>query len=262
MVNRIRANNISIAYNQEGPSDKDVVILSNSLMSSMDMWKPQMAALHESFQTLRYDTRGHGQTETTPGPYAISLLATDVIRMMDALNLDRAHFVGLSMGGMIGQYLGANHADRLMSLALCDTASEMPTLEMWNDRIATAEKNGIEGLLDGTLKRWFTSPFLQSNPDDIAFVAQMIETTEAEGYIACATAVRDMSQTTILKSIKVPTLVIVGRDDPACTLEASQIIHENVTGSKFVVIDNAAHLSNIEKPDIFNGALISFLRSF
>ena len=261
MVDKIQANGASIAYALEGPEDKDIVILSNSLMSTMDMWKPQIPVLHNEFQTLRYDTRGHGQSEITSGPYSISLLANDVLHMMDGLRIEKAHFVGLSMGGMIGQYLGANHADRFYSLGLCDTASEMPTLDMWNDRISTARNEGIEGLVEGTLQRWFTPSYRESNKSDIDFVADMIRTTQVDGYIANATAVRDMSLTAFLKYISVPTLVMTGREDPACTLEASEIIHEQVAGSKLVVIDDAAHLSNIEKPDVFNEALFNFLMS-
>lgn len=255
----MQANGADIYYRFDGPADGPVLVLSNSLMSTHRMWYPQMDALTERYCVLRYDTRGHGASEITPGPYKIQLLAEDVVALLDALDLRKVHFVGLSMGGMIGQYLGANHADRLLSLALCDTASEMPPREMWNDRIATAEAEGLEGLVDSTLKRWFTVPFLARGTVDLEIVAAMIVETSREGYIACASAVRDMSQSSILSSITPPTIVIVGREDPACTLEASEIIHAQVAGSELVVIDDASHLSNIEKPQEFTDALLGFL---
>lgn len=255
----MRANGANIYYRFDGAEDGPVLVLSNSLMSTHRMWYPQMDALTERYRVLRYDTRGHGASEVTPGPYKIQLLAEDVVALLDALDLQKVHFAGLSMGGMIGQYLGANHADRLLSLALCDTASEMPPPEMWNDRIATAEAEGLEGLVDSTLKRWFTEPFLARGTDDLKIVADMIVQTSREGYIACASAVRDMSQTSILSSIAPPTIVIVGREGPACTLEASEIIHAHVAGSELVVIDDASHLSNIEKPQEFTDALLGFL---
>ncbi len=261
MVDKIQANGASLVYTLEGPADKDIVILSNSLMSTMDMWTPQIPVLDNEFQILRYDSRGHGQSEITPGPYSISLLANDVLHLMDGLNIEKAHFVGLSVGGMVGQYLGAHHGDRFFSLTLCNTASEMPIVDVWNERISTARSEGIEALFDATLQRWFTPSFLETKREDVDFVDKMIRTTQVDGYIASATAIRDMSLTAFLKYISIPTLVIAGREDPACPLEASEIIHEHVAGSKLVVIDEAAHLSNVEKVDVFNEALFGFLKS-
>lgn len=259
MSQKVEANGINITYRFDGPEDAPVVMLSNSLMSNHTMWDPQMSVLTESFRVLRYDTRGHGDTDAPAGPYTIQLLAEDAIALLDALNIDKVHFAGLSMGGMIAQYLGANYSGRLHSLMLCDTASEMPTLEMWNERISTAESKGIVGLLDGTLQRWFTAPFLENDKAAVEKVADMIRTTDTGGYIGCASAVRDMSQTAILSNISVPTIIIVGEDDPACTVEQSRVLEENIKGSELVVLKNAAHLSNIEKTDKFNEAMMGFL---
>lgn len=259
MAQKIRANGIQMTYRFDGPEDRPVVMLSNSLMSNHTMWDPQIDVLTENYRVLRYDTRGHGTTDAPVGPYSIQLLAEDAVALMDALKIDSVHFAGLSMGGMIAQYLGANYPDRVQSLLLCDTASEMPTLEMWNDRISTAHKDGIVGLLDGTLQRWFTEPFRQNNKADVEKVAQMIRTTETQGYIACASAVRDMSQTAILSKIKAPTIIIVGEDDPACTVEQGKVLEEHIEGAKLVVLKEAAHLSNIEQTEAFNTAMMSFL---
>jgi 3-oxoadipate enol-lactonase len=259
VTNTIQANGSSTAYQFDGPNDAPLVMLSNSLMSSYAMWEPQMASLTERYRVLRYDTRGHGATETTPGPYSIKLLAEDAAALMDALGIGPVHFVGLSMGGMIAQYLGAEYPDKILSLSLCDTASEMPTAEMWNARIATAEAEGVEGLVESTIGRWFTAPFAERDPESIEFVANMIRQTAAPGYIACASAVRDMSQTDILSRISAPTIIIVGEEDPACTVEQSRVLHEHISGSELVIIPEAAHLSNIEQADKFTTTLRRFL---
>lgn len=261
MAQKVQANGINIAYRFDGPQDAPIVMLSNSLMSNHTMWDPQMSALTRSFRVLRYDTRGHGDTDAPAGPYTIKLLAEDAIALLDALDIDKVHFAGLSMGGMIAQYLGANFPDRINSLMLCDTASEMPTLDMWNDRISTAESQGIVGLLDGTLKRWFTAPFLENDKAAVEKVADMIRTTNTGGYIGCASAVRDMSQTSILSNITAPTIIIVGEDDPACTVEQSRVLQEHIKGSELVILKNAAHLSNIEKTEEFNNAMMAFLNN-
>jgi 3-oxoadipate enol-lactonase len=263
MIQFIQANGINIAYRIDGPtsghSDAPTVILSNSLMSSIDMWNDNMSALTAKYRVVRYDTRGHGQTQVTPGPYSIALLAQDLVGLMDALQIKNAHLVGLSMGGMICQYVGANHPERVLSLGLCDTASEMPPRSLWEDRFATAKAQGIAGLVDGTIKRWFVADFVASAPDKVDAVRTMILKTPVEGYLGCASAVRDMAQSTMLLKIKAPTLVLVGRDDPACTVDQATVLHRMIAHSSMVILDNAAHLSNIEKPTEFNSALLSFL---
>jgi 3-oxoadipate enol-lactonase len=266
MIQHIQANGIKIAYRIDGPTttgqaDAPTVILSNSLMSSIDMWNDNMAALTARYRVVRYDTRGHGQTEVTSAPYSIALLAQDLVGLMDALHIKKAHLVGLSMGGMICQYVGANHPERVLSLGLCDTASEMPPRSLWEDRFATAKAEGIAGLAEGTLKRWFVAGFAATAPAEIDAVRSMILKTPLEGYLGCASAVRDMAQSTMLLKVKAPTLVLVGRDDPACTVDQATVLHRMIAHSSMVILDNAAHLSNIEKPAEFNSALLSFLEA-
>ena len=252
-------NGIDVNYRFDGPENGRVVLLSNSLMSDHTMWDVNVPALADRYRVLRYDTRGHGQTGTTPGPYSIALLADDAVALMDALAIGRAHVAGLSMGGMIAQQIGARYPDRVHSLSLCDTASEMPPRSMWDDRFATARAHGIPGLADATLKRWFTAPFIEGDPASIEKVRKMILGTGIEGYLGCAAAVRDMAQTTMLLKIKAPTLILVGRDDPACTVENSTVLKRMIDGSEMVVIDKAAHLANIEQPEAFNNALRKFI---
>lgn len=254
-----QANGARLAWRIDGPQDAPAVMLSNSLMSTHVMWDPQIAALTGRFRVLRYDTRGHGASEVTPGPYSMELLADDAAALIEATGLDAVHFVGLSMGGMIGQQLAVRHPRRVLSLSLCDTASEMPPRSMWEARFETARNQGVAGLVDTTIGRWFVPSFIAREPDAIAWVRQMILQTTPEGYIACASAVRDMSQTHILREIRVPTQIIVGRDDPACTLAASEALHREIQGSTLHVIDDAAHLSNIEKPEQFTRLLVDFI---
>lgn len=261
MKNFIIANQIKMAYRIDGPEDGPAVLLSNSLMSSLEMWDDNVATLTDHYRVIRYDTRGHGSSEVTKGPYSIALLAQDLIGLMDALNIDKGHLVGLSMGGMICQYIGAHFPERVLSLSLCDTASEMPPRSLWEERFSIAEAEGIAGLVDGTIKRWFLGNFIHQEPQRIDAVRKMILATPVEGYLGCARAVQDMAQSTMLLRIKAPTMVLVGKQDPACTFDQATVIHRLIPHSSLKVIDQAAHLSNIEKPQEFNAYLKGFLDS-
>jgi 3-oxoadipate enol-lactonase len=254
-------NGVELAYRFDGSESGRLVMMSNSLMADHTMWDVTVPALADRYRVLRYDTRGHGGSGTTPGPYSIAMLADDAIGLIDALGIKRAHFVGLSMGGMIGQQIGARYPDRVYSLSLCDTASEMPPRSIWEERFSIARSQGISGLLDSTIQRWFTQPFVTRDPQAIEKVRNMISRTGVEGYIACASAVRDMAQTTMLFQVKAPTLILVGRQDPACTVEQAIVLHRMIEGSQMVVLEDAAHLSNIEQPHAFNRTLRAFIDS-
>ena len=258
-IQKIKVNGVEIACRFDGPENAHVVMMSNSLMSDHTMWDVTVPALADRYRVLRYDTRGHGRSDTSPGPYSIEMLADDAIGLIDQLGIRRVHFVGLSMGGMIAQQIGVRYADRVHSLSLCDTASEMPPRSMWEERFSIAQTKGIAGLLDATIDRWFTSPFIARDPGSIEKVRRMISGTQVEGYIACASAVRDMAQTTILLGVKSPTLILVGRQDPACTVDKSIVLHRMIDGSEMVILEEAAHLSNIEQPQAFNSALRAFI---
>ena len=259
MTDTVAVNGVRIAYRFDGPPEGRVVLMSNSLMSSFDMWDWTVPALADRYRVLRYDTRGHGRSATPPGPYSIASLADDAAGLLDALGIEAAHFVGLSMGGMVGQQLGARYPGKVLSLSLCDTASEMPPREMWEERLAIAASQGIPGLAEGTLKRWFTEPFIRRAPGDIEKVRGMILGTGVEGYMACAGAIRDMAQTTMLLAITAPTLVLTGRQDPATTVAHATVLHRVIAGSRLVILEDAAHLSNIEQPLAFNAALRAFI---
>jgi 3-oxoadipate enol-lactonase len=258
-IQKIQVNGVELAYRFDGCTSGRVVMMSNSLMSDHTMWDLTVPALADRYRVLRYDTRGHGRSGTTPGPYSIEMLAEDAIGLLDGLGIQRVHLVGLSMGGMICQQIGARYSDRVYSLSLCDTASEMPPRSMWEERISIARSQGVGGLLDSTIQRWFTGLFIARDPQSIEKVRGMIVSMGAEGYIACASAVRDMAQTTMLLKVEAPTLILVGRQDPACTVEQSTVIHRMIDGSQMVVLENAAHLSNMEQPQAFNRAVRAFI---
>lgn len=257
----VKANNIEINYRLDGPEDGPVVMLSNSLMSNYTMWEAQMDALTEKYRVLRYDQRGHGGTETTPGPYTIKLLAEDANALIEVLGLGPIHFVGLSMGGFTGQMLAVLHPRNVLSLCLSDTACIMQPASLWDERIETARMEGIKALMPGTLDRWFTPPFHETGTEQLAKVREMILGTGVDGYIGCAEAIRDMSICDNLPEISVPTLVLVGREDPACPVESAEVLHKGIKGSELVVIEQSAHLPNIEQTARFNELLTGFLNN-
>jgi 3-oxoadipate enol-lactonase len=259
-MNKIKANGIEMNYRLDGPQGAPVVMMSNSLMSNYSMWDCTVPAFSK-YRVLRYDTRGHGGSEVTPAPYSISVLGEDAAALIQALNVGPVHFMGLSMGGMIAQYLGAHHPQLIRSLCLCDTASEMPPRTMWAERLAIAQSKGLVGLVDGTIQRWFNPGFIESQPQEIAKVKAMILGTSVEGYTGCASAVRDMAQSTMLLKIKAPTLIVTGRQDPACTIDQALVLHKLIENSKYVILENAAHLANIEQPESFNKIVSEFIDS-
>ena len=263
MIEYITANGVELAYRFDGPATGDadvpVLMLSNSLMSNHTMWDPQIDALTADFRVLRYDTRGHGASAVPPGPYTMAMLGEDAAALMAALGLERVHFIGLSMGGMIGQYLGAIHPKRLMSLTLCDTACVMPPKTLWDDRIAQARSEGLAVAVEATLARWFTEPFRTPANPVTEKVAEMIRSTDVEGFAGCCAAIRDMDQTGLLASIKVPTRIIVGELDPGTPVAAAEALHAGIAGSELVVIPASAHLCNMECPEPFNRAVLDFL---
>lgn len=245
-------------YEIEGPDDAPVLVLSNSLGTTLAMWLPQLASLTEHFRVLRYDTRGHGQSEVTTGPYSIAQLGRDVVALLDGLNIPSAHFCGLSMGGMTGIWLGVNAPDRIGRLVLCNTSAAIGVPEVWNARIAKVKQDGMESIIDGVLERWFTADFLEHATAQVERVRHMLRNTSAEGYVANCAAVRDMDQRSELSRITAPTLVIGGRHDKATPPEHGELIARAIPGAKYVEL-NAAHLSNWEVAQAFTQQLLSFL---
>ena len=259
----IEANGIQINYELSGKNDAPMVVLSHSLGSSMVMWNPQLEVLEPYFRVLRCDMRGHGDSETTEGAYTLDLLAADVIGLLDALKIDRVHFVGLSIGGMIGQCLALNYPQRFRSLTLCDTSPVLPdeAKPLFQERMDLANTQGMPALIEGTLERWFTPPYRAQNPPAIDLIRNQFLATSVAGFNGCSAAIMGLNYLDRLAEIKLPTLIMVGEDDPGTPVEASETIHGLIPNSKLVVLPSAAHLSNIEQSEAFNSHLLSFLQA-
>jgi len=256
---KIDANGISINYTIEG--EGPWIALSHSLACNLHMWDEEAKRLSKRYKVLRYDTRGHGESSAPAGAYTLELLADDLHALLQALGVQSAHFVGLSMGGMIGQTYALKYPGMFKSLALCDTTSRYPAAaaSLWAERIKTVEAQGMEPLVASTLERWFTAPFRQARPEVVAKVAAMIRSTPVPGYVGCSHAIPKINVTARLKEIRCPSVVIVGKDDPGTPVAMAEEIHQALPGSELVIIPSAAHLSNLEQPDAFNQALAKFL---
>lgn len=259
---KITVNNTKMNYEITGKKDSPVVMLSHSLGTDMDMWEPQLTAIESYFRVLRYDTRGHGQSEAPGGKYTLELLADDVIGLLNELEIEKIHWVGISMGGMIGQCLALQHPEKIISLSLCDTAAIMPpeTQPVWQERIDTARDKGLPALAQSTMERWFTPDYHKQNPPAVDRIRKQFEATPVNGFIGCSEAIRRLDYVDQLSRINLSTLIMVGKDDPGTPVEASKEIHDRIAGSRMIVIPKAAHLSNIEQADFFNDNLIGFLK--
>ncbi len=259
---KIEANGIQINYELSGKTDAPVVVLSHSLACSMVMWDPQLDLLEAHFRVLRFDTRGHGASDAPQGSYTLEQLVDDAIGLMDGLEIDRVRWVGLSMGGMIGQGIALHHSSRLESLVLADTAAIIPDAAqpLWQERIDAARNQGMQAVAESTLERWFTPNYLKQNPPAIDKIRQQILATPLAGYIGCSEAIRRLNYLDQLSAIQIPTLIMVGADDPGTPVEASEAMQARIKGSNLVVIPEAAHLSNIEQSEIFSTNLMAHLQ--
>ena len=249
-----------INYLLEGPAGAPVLVFSNSLGTNYSMWNGQAAEFQKKLRILRYDTRGHGQSSATPGPYSIEQLGKDVIALLDELHMDRVHFCGLSLGGMTGMWLGANAPQRLNKLVLCNTAAKIGSAETWNPRIETVRTSGMKPIASAVIERWFTPAFRTKDPAAVADTQEILEKTTPESYAACCAAVRDFDYRDQLKKIRVPALVISGAHDPATPPADGRYLAEQIPGARYAEL-NAAHLSNIEDRDRFNQEVSAFLNA-
>ncbi|MBX2882976.1 MAG: 3-oxoadipate enol-lactonase [Granulosicoccus sp.] len=250
--------NLERSGNTSGPS----VVMAHSLGCNLHMWAPQMASLEADFDVIRLDMRGHGLSDAPEGPYTLDELADDVIAVMDELEVSQAHWVGLSIGGMIGQSLLLRYPERFDSAVLCDTMSALPegASAIWDERIKTVETDGLGSIKQATLERWFTSDFLASGAPEIAAVAEQIDQATDTGYIGCCHAISGLDYMQRLGDINTSVLIIAGAEDVATPVSASQAMQERIPGSRLVVISDAAHIANVEQPQAFNDALMPFLQ--
>lgn len=258
---QVSANGITIHYEIDGRDDAPWLTMSHSLAANLHMWEWQMPLLTKRFRVLRYDTRGHGDTEAPEGEYDLQTLADDLFALLDALEIDKTHYVGLSMGGMIGQTAALISPQRFLSLSLCDTSSQIPPAAhpTWRERIALARSEGMTALADDTIDRWFSAAYQKNAGSQVDKIRAMIVATPVAGFCGCAHAIMRLNVTAKLSAIAIPTLVLVGEDDPGTPVAAHEVIHEQIAGSQLVILANALHFSNVEQQHAFNTALLSFL---
>jgi 3-oxoadipate enol-lactonase len=256
---KLKANGIEINYEIEG--DGPVVTFSHSLACNLSMWDDQARALKGRYRVLRFDTRGHGQTSAPAAAYSLEQLADDLKGLLVGLDITATHFVGLSMGGMIGQVFALKYPAMVQSLVLCDTTSRYPAAAapVWEERIKAVGAKGMEPMVAPTLERWFTAPFRARRQDLMDRVGAMIRSTPAPGYIGCCHAIPKINVTERLKDVRCPALVIVGEEDPGTPVDMAREIHAALPGAELAILSRASHLSNLEQPAEFNHALGGFL---
>jgi len=255
----VNANGISINAEIEGREGAPWLVLSNSLMTNFHMWDDQVAELKSSYRILRYDQRGHGGTQATTGPYSFDLLVADVIALLDTLAIKRAHFAGLSMGGMTALFLAERHRERFDRIIACDCgpASTPASAQQWKERIDIAAKDGMAALVEPTVNRWFPPDFVASKAPVLDKIREMIRTTPFAGFAGCAQALSDYDLRGGLAGIDRRTLLIVGTKD--ATLAGIRQIKETVPGAELVELEGAGHISNVEQPAAFTRAIRDFL---
>jgi len=257
---RVKANGITFNCEVEGPDGAPWLVLSNSLACNLSMWDPQAAEFKSSLRILRYDQRGHGQTEAPAGRYTFELLMADVIGLLNALSIPRAHFAGLSMGGATALGLALRHPDRFDRIIICDSpcASTPATAQQWEERIKVAQEKGMEALVEPTVTRWFPPETVATNPPHLDRVRQMIRTTPVNGFIGCAAALANHDFRSQVAQATRPILFVVGEKD-GTTPAAMRQMHETLKGSKFVELPGAGHISNLDQPAACTRAIREFL---
>jgi 3-oxoadipate enol-lactonase len=247
-------------YELDGPPNAPTLVLSNSLGTNLWLWDSQLSVFSQSFRVLRYDSRGHGQTSVTQGEYSVEVLGRDVLQLLDALNLQRVNFCGLSIGGMTGMWLGVNAPQRLENLVLSNTAPTIGKLDTWNERIRTVRESGTKAVAQQVVERWFTPGFRASHPDQVAKTRSMIESTSTDGYAGSCAAVRDFDFWEKVGAIRAPTLVITGTHDSSVPPSDAQKLAKQISEARYIELP-AAHISNVEAASRFTDAVSAFLRS-
>jgi 3-oxoadipate enol-lactonase len=255
---RIELSNGALRYEISGSRRAPVLLLSNSLGTTLEMWEPQLKEFERHFQVVRYDVRGHGKSSTPAGPYSIEQLGGDIIALLDGLGIESVYFCGLSIGGLLGQWLGIRTPIRIRKLVLCNTAAKIGSANIWNARIATVQGEGMPAIVDAAVGRWFTASFRASEAPVVDKMRQMLAATDPMGYVATCAALRDTDLRAEVTSIVSPTLIIGGEYDVVTTLDDARFLESRIAGAELVSLP-AAHISNAEVPEQFNAAVLQFL---
>jgi 3-oxoadipate enol-lactonase len=254
----IQTDDVRLHYRTDGDPANPCLVLSNSLGTDLSMWEPQAEALARDFHVVRYDTRGHGQSGRGAVPVTLERLGRDVIGLLDALAIPRAHFCGISMGGMTGQWLAVHQPQRLIKLVLANTAARIGTADGWHARADQVRREGMDGIADGAAARWFTAAFIAREAHIVASMVKRLREQDSEGYAACCAALAHADLRGDLGSVPVPTLVVAGDYDPVTTVDDGQWLVDTLPDAKLAVLA-ASHISNIEAAQAFTGALQDFL---
>jgi 3-oxoadipate enol-lactonase len=246
----------------DGDRAAPVLILSNSLGCTLEMWDPQVAAFAQNYRLIRYDTRGHGGSPVTAGPYSFDDLGQDVLALLDALEVEKAAFCGISMGGHTGLWLGVHARERLNAIAVCNSAAKIGTPQAWGERAAMVRAGGVramQALADSAAQRWFTESFIQAQPEVVRRAQDWIAHINAEGYAACCEALASSDLSRAIADIATPTLLLAGQFDPVTTLADAEAMQARIPGACLAVVA-ASHLSNLQAPQAFAQAILDFLK--
>jgi 3-oxoadipate enol-lactonase len=242
----------------DGHETAPALMLCNSLGTDLHLWDAQAPEWAKSFRVVRYDRRGHGRSGLGHAPRTMDTLGRDALAIMDALGLDKVHWCGLSMGGMVGQWLGANATERIEKLILSNTSAYFADKQRWNDRIRAIREKGLDAVADGIMNIWFSADFRAREPETVARMRRMLCETPIEGYIASCESVRDMDLRPLLPKITAPTLIIAGRHDQSTPLPMAEFLRDNIKGAAFCKLE-AAHISNVEQPAVYTDTVLDFL---
>ncbi|MDV7439260.1 3-oxoadipate enol-lactonase [Acinetobacter baumannii] len=247
-----------INYQTFGEPSSPALVFSNSLGTNYGMWQKQFNELKDQFFVICYDTRGHGLSSTPNGPYTVEQLGEDVVRLLDHLNINKAAFCGISMGGLTGQWLAIHYPDRFSHVIVANTAAKIGQEQAWLDRAKLVREQGLQPIAATAASRWFTDPFIQSHPSIVNNLCNDLSAGSAMGYANCCEALAKADVREQLKDIKIPVLVIAGTQDPVTTVADGQFMQQRIPQSHLEEID-ASHISNVEQPEAFNKILKDFL---
>jgi 3-oxoadipate enol-lactonase len=252
---------VAFHHQVEGPEDAAVLVLSNSLGTTLEMWRDQAPALREGFRLVRYDHRGHGRSSVPPGPsYTLDDLGRDVLALLDNLGAERFSFCGLSIGGMVGMWIASEAPERVERLVLCCTSANFDP-DAYRSRARTVRTRGVAEVADAVLERWFTPAFRESHPDVLEWAGRMLRETPPEGYAGCCEAISGADLAGRLGGIRAPTLIIAGAEDPAAPPDRSELIRDSAPDSRLAMLSLAAHLANVERPEVVTGEILGHLQA-
>jgi len=254
-------NGIRLSYQVDGPGAAPTVVLHHPLATNLTVWDELTAALTPRYRVVRFDARGHGETEASKAPYSFATLSADVTGLMDHLKIERAHFLGLSMGGMVGQHLGLEQPQRFLSLILASTSSRVPVeaRALWDERVKATREKGMASQAPLAMERWLAAATVKEKPALVARMSRYVETTPVEGYVGWCQAISTLNITDRLKGVRLPTRVIVGAEDPSTPPAAAEVIHREIAGSDLVVVPGVSHMLHVEEPATFNRHVLEFL---